>query len=139
MKRNWDINELIEHWTLLPAEMSLLNNKTGANRLGNAFMLKFFQQKAKFPNSAPEIPAVVVNYVARLVEVPPEQYREYDWLGRTGWHHRTQSARFLWIPPRHRRGCPSIGRVAHRERPAPLPGYQIFGKCSSRANALAAD
>jgi len=94
MKRNWDIDELIEHWTLLPREMALLSNKTAANRLGFAVMLKFFQQSAQFPNVAPEIPAVVVDYIARLVEAPPEQYREYDWLWRTGWYHRRQIRAF---------------------------------------------
>jgi len=46
------------------------------------------------PNSAPEIPAIVVNYIARLVEVSPEEYCNYDWLGRTGWHHRRQIRAF---------------------------------------------
>jgi hypothetical protein len=55
MKRNWDIDELIEHWTLLPREMSLLSHKTAANRLGFAVMLKFFQQSAQFPNSGSSV------------------------------------------------------------------------------------
>ncbi|WP_414589575.1 hypothetical protein [Scytonema sp. PCC 10023] len=34
MKRYWEIDELIEHWTLLPNEITMLANKSGANRLG---------------------------------------------------------------------------------------------------------
>jgi hypothetical protein len=34
MKRQWTYDELAEHWTLLPEELKLLANKTGATRLG---------------------------------------------------------------------------------------------------------
>jgi hypothetical protein len=44
MKQNWELEELIEHWMLLPDELVLLGNKTGATRLGFAVLLKYFQQ-----------------------------------------------------------------------------------------------
>jgi hypothetical protein len=34
MKRQWTHDELTELWTLLPDELKLLANKTGATRLG---------------------------------------------------------------------------------------------------------
>ena len=34
MKRRWETDELVDHWTLLPAELALLANKTGAAPLG---------------------------------------------------------------------------------------------------------
>jgi hypothetical protein len=34
MKRRWETEELVDQWTLLPAELDLLANKTGATRLG---------------------------------------------------------------------------------------------------------
>jgi len=34
MKRQWDIEELIEHFTLVADDEELLANKTGATRLG---------------------------------------------------------------------------------------------------------
>jgi hypothetical protein len=34
MKRRWETEELVDHWTLLPAELDLLANKTGATRVG---------------------------------------------------------------------------------------------------------
>ena len=45
LKRHWEVDELIEHWTLLPDEIALLGNKIGANRLGCAVLLKFFQSR----------------------------------------------------------------------------------------------
>ena len=42
MKRNWQPEELIEHWTLIPPELDLLIKKTVTNRLGIALLLKYF-------------------------------------------------------------------------------------------------
>jgi len=36
VKRHWEVDELIESWTLLPEEMEVLGNKTGGNRIGFA-------------------------------------------------------------------------------------------------------
>lgn len=43
MWRAWELEELIECWTLDEAEQELLANKTGATRLGFALLLKFFE------------------------------------------------------------------------------------------------
>ncbi|MBW4430957.1 MAG: DUF4158 domain-containing protein [Pelatocladus maniniholoensis HA4357-MV3] len=67
MKRHWEVDELIEHWTLLPNEITMLANKTGANRLGFAVLLKFFQYETKFPSSHSDIPSTVVDYIAKQV------------------------------------------------------------------------
>jgi hypothetical protein len=45
MKRTWDIEELIEYFTLVPPELELLGNKTGATRLNFALLLKCFQRE----------------------------------------------------------------------------------------------
>ena len=44
MKRQWENEELIEHWTLDVEDRILLDNKTGATRLGFVVLLKFFRQ-----------------------------------------------------------------------------------------------
>jgi TnpA family transposase len=90
MKRNWEIDELIEYWTLLPDELALLGNKTGATRLGFAVFLKYFQLQALFPPTQPEIPAIILNHIASQVNVPPEEYQHYDWSGRMARYHRNQ-------------------------------------------------
>ncbi len=43
MKRQWDIEELIEHFTLIEEDLEVLANKAGPTRLGCALLLKCFQ------------------------------------------------------------------------------------------------
>ena len=62
MKRNWDLEELVEHWTLLPQELELLAYKTEANRYGFALLLKFFQYYGSFPQQKLEISPQVIEY-----------------------------------------------------------------------------
>ncbi len=49
MKRCWDEQELIEHWTLFKSEDALFANRTDRGRIGVAVLLKFFQLNARFP------------------------------------------------------------------------------------------
>jgi TnpA family transposase len=90
MKRHWDVDELVEHWTLLPDEQALLANKTGATRLGFAVLLRFFQLEGRFPYARNEIPAPVIAFIAKQVGVPTADYLQYDWGGRTIKQHRAQ-------------------------------------------------
>jgi TnpA family transposase len=90
MKRNWEVKELIEYWTLLPSELALLGNKTGATRLGFAVSLKYFQLETKFPAKKPDISFPVLSHLAAQVNVPSEEYQEYDWHTRSSRYHRHQ-------------------------------------------------
>ncbi len=90
MKRQWETEELIEHWTLHVEELALLGNKTGATRLGFAVLLKFFQKEARFPAYKNEVPGVVITYLATQARVPAEAYLQYDWQGRSIKEHRAQ-------------------------------------------------
>jgi TnpA family transposase len=83
MKRNWEAEELVEHWTLLPPELASLGNKSGATRLGFAVLLKFFQYEARFPREASEVPTVALNYVAQQLVIAPACWWDYDWQGRS--------------------------------------------------------
>ncbi len=83
MKRNWEAEELVEHWTLLPPELASLGNKSGATRLGFAVLLKFFQYEARFPREASEVPTVALNYVAQQLALAPACWWDYDWQGRS--------------------------------------------------------
>ena len=49
MRREWSPEELIESWTLVGQDWTLVGNKTGAPRLGFALLLKFFEIEARFP------------------------------------------------------------------------------------------
>jgi Domain of unknown function (DUF4158) len=55
MKRKWETDELVEHWSLNDSEMELVRRKKGVNRLGMAFLLKFFQHEGRFPSQKNEI------------------------------------------------------------------------------------
>lgn len=90
MKRNWEVDELIEHFTFLPNEQVLLSNKTGSTRLGFAVLFKFFQQEARFPNYKNEIPKEMVAYIAKQFALDRQLFDEYDWNGRTIKYHRAQ-------------------------------------------------
>jgi TnpA family transposase len=100
MKRQWDLYDLAEHWTLSSTELALLANKTGPTRLGFALLLKFFQHEGRqhegrFPQAKHDIPGAVVGHVATQVGVPPEHYLQYDWSGRAIKYHRAQIRAFL--------------------------------------------
>ncbi|MBN3870129.1 Tn3 family transposase [Nostoc sp. JL33] len=88
MKRNWQPEELLEYWTLLPKELELLAHKNPQNRLIFALLLKFFQMEAKFPESDHEIPAVVVNYVTQQLSITPSVYQDCNWQGRSVKYYR---------------------------------------------------
>lgn len=97
MKRNWQPEELIEHWTLIPTELDLLTKKTDNSRLGIALLLKYFQYEGRFPTSKADIPRDVVCYVAQLLKIPPDKFDSYDWQGRTIKAHRVLIREFLGI------------------------------------------
>lgn len=90
MKRTWDIEELVEHFTLVSSDVELLGNKTGATRLGFALLLKCFQVGARFPTAKNDIPRAVISYIANQLRLPAALYSQYDWTGRSITNHRTQ-------------------------------------------------
>ncbi|GAX90446.1 DUF4158 domain-containing protein [Effusibacillus lacus] len=90
MKRNWELDELIEHFTILPNEMKLIENKTGETKIGFAVLLKFFQYEARFPTQKYEVPKAVIAYIAKQLFQDPSLYAQYDWTGRSITYHRTQ-------------------------------------------------
>ena len=90
MKRKWNNPELIEYWTLEADERELSLRKKGANRLGFALLLKFFQLNGRFPERKNEIPRVVQAFVAEQLELSAELYNAYRWGGRTLKSHRVE-------------------------------------------------
>lgn len=95
MKRNWELDELIEHFTFLQNEMQQIGNKSGETRIGFAVMFKFFQYEARFPFYKFEAPKAVISYIAKQIEVPAELYAQYDWNGRMIKYHRAQIREFF--------------------------------------------
>jgi len=90
MKRQWDIEELIEHFTLIEEDLPVLGSKIGAPRLGCALLLKCFQYAGHFPSARNDIPKAIVDYIARQLKLDAALFAQYDWEGRTIKGHRTQ-------------------------------------------------
>jgi len=95
LKRQWEAEELVENFTLLSEEIALLDYKSEVNRLGKAVLLKFFQMEARFPRIAQEVPSQVVSYIARLLSLSPQQFKEYSFNGRTIERHRADIRLFF--------------------------------------------
>jgi len=90
MRREWEPEDLIASWTLLPGDVDLLVNKSGATRLGFALLLKLFEIEARFPRFPAEVPLLAVHFVAQQVRVDPSAWESYDWQGRSVKAHRVQ-------------------------------------------------
>lgn len=97
MKRSWLPEEIVEHWTLLPTELTLLTKKTATNRLGIALLLKSFQYEGRFPTSKAEIPSDAIRFVAQLLQTSPDRFDNYDWQGQTIKAHRALIRDFLGV------------------------------------------
>ncbi|WP_295445417.1 DUF4158 domain-containing protein, partial [uncultured Thiodictyon sp.] len=83
MKRCWDEQELIEHWTFFAAEQPLLGNRTDRGRIGVAVLLKFFRINARFPRYHGDVPGPVLAFVGEQLSVPPVVWFDYDLTGRS--------------------------------------------------------
>jgi hypothetical protein len=90
MRRERELEDLIECWTLNEADLGLIANKPGATRLGFALAVKFSGQEARFPRHAGELPPAAVKFVAGQVKVDPAMFAGYAWSGRTAGYHQAQ-------------------------------------------------
>ena len=99
MKRKWENEEQTEHWSIDAEARELILQKKGANRLGFALLLKFFQLKGRFPEKKNEIPRVVQVFVAEQLGMAASLYQEYDWQGRTLKYHRAEIRELLGFRP----------------------------------------
>ena len=90
MRREWELEDLIDCWTLDEEDAKLLANKSGATRLGFALALKFFELEARFPRHAGELPSAAVKFVAGQLKIDPALFAWYAWSGRTAEYHRAQ-------------------------------------------------
>ena len=80
MARRLELDELVEHFTLLPDEVALLRNKSGATRLGFALLLRFFTARSRFPSGRGELTEWLASNVCEA-ERRHDQVRE-EFLAR---------------------------------------------------------
>jgi len=102
MKRTWTSEELLEHFTLLPDELTAVGNKSGATRLGFAVLFKCFQYEGRFLRSRQEAAPEVVRYLSTQVGVDSTLFAQYAWEGRTIEAHRAQIRAITKIREFHR-------------------------------------
>ncbi len=95
VKRNWDTEELIENWTLLPQELELVRNKVGGNQIGFAFLLKHFEIFACFPDNNSPIPQIIISYIANQINIPESCYSDFDLPGRSARVYRAEIRRLF--------------------------------------------
>lgn len=95
VKTNWDTEELIENWTLLPQELELVRNKVGGNQIGFAFLLKHFQIFASFPAQDSPIPQIVISYIASQINIPESCYSDFEFKGRSARVYRAEICRLF--------------------------------------------
>ena len=95
VKQNWDTEELIENWTLLPQELKLAKKKVGGNQIGFAVLLKHFQLLAYFPEDKSSISQVIISYIASQLNLPESSYSDYDWQGRSAKVYRVEIRRLF--------------------------------------------
>ena len=90
-----EVDELVEHWTVLEDEQQLVAGKRGATRLGFALLLKFYTRSGRFPRGRSELPQEAVDFVARQMQVPVGDLGFYQWSGSTVEYHRAQIRQHL--------------------------------------------
>lgn len=82
MTQSWDVDDIIDRFTLLPPEMAFLGSHEPHNLLGKALLLKFFQVEGRFPESEADLSPAIIEYVAQQINVLPDALQRYDWNGR---------------------------------------------------------
>ncbi len=85
-----EVDELVEHWTVLEDEQQLVAGKRGATRLGFALLLKFYTRSGRFPRGRSELPQEAVEFVADQMKVAAGELGFYEWSGSTIEYHRAQ-------------------------------------------------
>lgn len=95
MKRLWTNDDLVAQWTLQRDELDLVAYKEGANRLGFALLLKYFQIDGRFPRQKHDVPVPAITFVASQLDVSIDRYPAYDWTGRTIKQHRADIRAFV--------------------------------------------
>jgi Domain of unknown function (DUF4158) len=90
VRQRWEIDELIESWSLVSEDLGVIGNKSDTTRLGFAVLLKFFELEARFPTSPAEVPIEAVAFVARQLNLRFDVWNRYEWSGRSWKRHRRQ-------------------------------------------------
>ena len=129
-----DLDELVEHWTLLDGDRGLVAGKRGSARLAFALMLKFYARHGRFPDGDGDLPGEVVEFVARQVQVSADALRGYEFSERHGPLSPCAdppALRFSRVHGRGRRGAPEVagGNVADADPRSEVVREELLSRC----------
>ncbi len=99
MRQDWTTNEVIEHFTLLPAEIEFLGSNDPHNQLGKAVLLKLFEYEGRFPEDPSELPPAIIAYMAQQLDLSEHVIHQYDWNGRRIKEHRKDIRELMGFRP----------------------------------------
>jgi Domain of unknown function (DUF4158) len=134
MARSLELEELVDHFTLAPAELGLLRNKAGATRLGFGVLLKFVQWRGRFPAGRGELPENAIGHVARQVGVAESEIARYDFDGRQIKAHRAEIRREVGLRECTVRDAEQltawlVEHVCERERHPDAVQNELLARC----------
>jgi hypothetical protein len=134
MARSLELEELVDHFTLAPAELGLLRNKAGATRLGFGVLLKFVQWRGRFPAGRGELPENAIGHVARQVGVAESEIARYDFDGRQIEAHRAEIRREVGLRECTVRDAEQltawlVEHVCERERHPDAVRNELLARC----------
>ena len=78
-----DLDELVDHWTVLDDERALVEATYGGTRVGFALLLKYYTRHSRFPAERVHLPDAAIEFVARQQQVPETDIDAYEWTGRS--------------------------------------------------------
>lgn len=90
VRRDWELEDLIDCWTVTEDEQALVANKYGDTRLGFCLLLKYFALEGRFPAKVADVPDAAVDYMARQVGVAASGFTAGYLSGRSASDHRAQ-------------------------------------------------
>ena len=88
MKKDWSVDELIDHFTLTSDDLDWLSGQAAYNQLGSAVFLKVFEYQGRFPQHKRHVPSDIVEFVAQQLGIQATDFKRYPWAGRTGSRNR---------------------------------------------------
>ena len=108
MKRKWNHDEIVRDWSLGSTEREWANQRTPANRLGFALLLKGFELEGGFPRGPHEIPSEAVEHIAAQLGVNPRDWASFDWKGRSSERQRARIRELLGFREPSGRDCQNL-------------------------------
>lgn len=90
VRREWELEDLIDCWTISDADKELIANKYGTTKLGFCLLLKFFEIDARFPERASDIPPQAVDFMARQLKMAPADFAPDYFKSEAVKKHRAQ-------------------------------------------------